>query len=106
SGRAASCSASRRPAEEPPATSVRGRPAEEPPATSVRGRPAEEPPATSARGEPVIDRALADEYLPAYDVVMRHAVRVPAPAPAGLIRHAMLRAVAREATRPVLARPV
>ena len=25
---------------------------------------------------------IADEYLPAYDVVMRHAVRVPAPAPA------------------------
>jgi hypothetical protein len=95
---------------------------------------------------------LADEYLPAYDVVMRHAVRVQAPAPdvwaalhradfgsawyvrallvlrglrrprgvhrltlerlvvvrpfSGLIRHAMLRAIAREATRPVTARPV
>ena len=30
----------------------------------------------------MINRALADEYLPAYDIVMRHAVRVPAPAPA------------------------
>jgi hypothetical protein len=93
-----------------------------------------------------MDPALADEYLPADDVVMRHAVSVAAPAPtvwtvlhradfggawyvrallalrgvrrprgvhrltldrlvvvrpfSGLIRHAMLRAIAREATRP------